>query len=250
MAREPAHRRLWRGRRRRQPPRRAVAGQRQRRRLQGHARPAAALRRGPRVQHADRRSQHHRPRVGMATRGLKPVVEIQFFDYIWPAMMQLRNEMAMLRYRTGQSLVVPDGRCACRSAAICAAAARTTASRARASSRTVRASASPTRRTRSTPPGCCGLRSAATTRCMFLEHKHLYRQTYNKGEYPGNDFMIPFGKAQPAPRRQRRAGDHVGRAGAALAGRGAARARSMACTRPCSTCGRSCRTTGRRSPRT
>ncbi|SVD22843.1 uncharacterized protein METZ01_LOCUS375697, partial [marine metagenome] len=132
--------------------------------------------------------------IGMACSGWKPVIEIQFADYIWPAFMQIRNELASMRYRSNNMWNCPVVlRVAvggyihgglCHSQSIDSYFMHMPGIRIAYPSNAADAK---------------GLLKAACRMddpVIFMEHKGLYRQGFASSAEPDKDYILPFGQAK------------------------------------------------------
>jgi len=131
--------------------------------------------------------------VGAAVAGLKPVVEIQFGDYIWTAMMQIRNEVATMRYRSNNSFTCPmvirtpvggyihGG--LCHSQSIEGFFMHLPGIHIVYPSNAADAK------------GLLKYACRVDDPVLFLEHKGMYRQGFAKRPEPGEDYILPFGRA-------------------------------------------------------
>ncbi len=140
--------------------------------------------------------------IGQAFRGLRPAPEVQFFDYIWPAMQQIKTEAATARWRSNGAFSVPmvlrvpiggyltggaiwHSQCGESIFAHVPGLTIGFPSRARDAAGMLRAA------------------FRAEDPIMFLEHKHLLRQPYTVDPFPPADYVVPFGNAtidQPGDR--------------------------------------------------
>ena len=131
--------------------------------------------------------------VGMAVAGYKPVVEIQFADYIWTAMMQIRNEVSVMRYRSNNDWIcpliirVPVGGyihgALCHSQSIDGYFMHMPGIYIAYPSNAKDAK------------GLLKMACRMNDPVIFMEHKGLYRQSYASTEEPNEDYLLPFGKA-------------------------------------------------------